>query len=75
MGEQEGSAVPDRVLTVGEVAEALRVSNMTVYRLIRSGELVALRIGSNYRIRERDLEAYLETTTVQTDRNLGEREA
>lgn len=75
MGEQEGSAVPDRVLTVDEVADVLRVSNMTVYRLIRSGELVALRIGSNYRIRERDLEAYLERTTVQTERDVEEREA
>jgi excisionase family DNA binding protein len=49
----------DRLLTVHEVAEIMRVSNMTVYRLIRAGELRAARVGRGYRIRERDVEAYL----------------
>lgn len=48
-----------RLLRVQEVAEAMRVSNMTVYRLIQSGELVAARVGRSYRIRERDVNAYL----------------
>lgn len=48
-----------RLLTVGEVAEALRVSNMTVYRLVGSGQLAALRVGRSYRIREDDLDRYL----------------
>jgi len=46
-------------LTVGEVAAALRVSNMTVYRLINSGKLPALRIGRSFRLREVDLNEYL----------------
>ena len=49
----------DHLLTVHEVAEIMRVSNMTVYRLIRAGELRAARVGRGYRIRERDVEAYL----------------
>jgi len=55
-------AVPagERLLTVREVAVTLRVSTMTVYRLIRSGELRALRVGHSYRIRESDVDAYLE---------------
>ena len=55
-------AVPagERLLTVREVAVALRVSTMTVYRLIRGGELRALRVGHSYRIRESDVDAYLE---------------
>ena len=40
------------LLTVGEVAAAMRVSNMTVYRLIKAGELAAVRVGHNYRIRD-----------------------
>lgn len=64
---QEGTPIPEHLLTVSEVADVLRVSGMTVYRLIHRGELVALRIGSNYRIRERDLETYLESTRVQTE--------
>lgn len=46
-------------VTVSEVARQLRVSNMTVYRLINAGELAATRIGRSYRIREDDLDAYL----------------
>ena len=46
-------------LTPREVAEALRVSDMTVYRLIKSGELRALRIGKSFRISEEDFDAYL----------------
>jgi excisionase family DNA binding protein len=46
-------------LTVGEVAEMLRISNMTVYRLISSGQLPAVRVGKSYRVREEDLDRYL----------------
>jgi excisionase family DNA binding protein len=49
----------DRLLTVAEVASIMRVSNMTVYRLIKSGELPALRVGKNYRIRESEVDRYL----------------
>ena len=37
----------------------MRASNMTVYRLIRSGELLATRVGRSYRIWEDDVTAYL----------------
>lgn len=47
------------VMTVAEVADALRVSTMTVYRLVNAGELPALRVGKNIRIRTRDLDAFL----------------
>lgn len=48
-----------RFLTVGEVAAALRVSNMTVYRLIGAGQLPAVRVGKSYRLREDDVDKYL----------------
>ena len=48
-----------RFLTVSEVAEMLRVSSMTVYRLINSGELAAVRIGKSFRLREEDVDKYL----------------
>jgi excisionase family DNA binding protein len=48
-----------RYLTVGEVAAQLRVSSMTVYRLINSGQLPALRIGRSFRLRPEDLDRYL----------------
>lgn len=52
------------LLTAAEVADDLRVSTMTVYRLIRSGDLPAVRVGRNYRVRRQDLDAYLEAQIV-----------
>ena len=59
--------VGDRLLTVGEVAGTMRVSNMTVYRLIKSGQLGAVRVGKNYRIRESDVDRYLADRTVRVE--------
>jgi excisionase family DNA binding protein len=55
------------LLTVAEVAEVLRVSNMTVYRLIKAGDLPALRVGKNYRIRESELEAFLSAGLIDSE--------
>ncbi|MCY3805762.1 MAG: helix-turn-helix domain-containing protein [bacterium] len=48
-----------RFMTVAEVAELMRVSTMTVYRLIKAGDLPAVRFGKSYRIDEADVDAYL----------------
>ena len=48
-----------RFLTVAEVAELMRVSTMTVYRLIKEGDLPAVRVGKSYRLREDDVDKYL----------------
>jgi excisionase family DNA binding protein len=47
--------------TVNEVAQLMRVSKMTVYRLITQGDLPAVRIGRGYRILEEDVHRYLES--------------
>ena len=61
----------DRLLTVAEVADHMRVSNMTVYRLIKSGTLPALRVGKNYRIRARDLTSYLDASVTSFEQQQG----
>lgn len=43
-----------------EVAEMLGVTYQLIYRLVRSGELPAVRLGKLYRVSSRDLDAYLE---------------
>jgi excisionase family DNA binding protein len=48
-----------RWLKVAEVARLLRVSNMTVYRLIASGDLRSARVGRSYRLSEDDVNTYL----------------
>lgn len=57
----------DRLLTVHEVAGIMRVSNMTVYRLIRAGDLRAARVGRGYRIRESEVDAYLDRAVSNSD--------
>ena len=52
-----------RWLKVAEVAQVLRVSKMTVYRLITSGELRSARVGRSYRLTEDDVNAYLKRST------------
>lgn len=44
----------------------MRVSTMTVYRLIKSGELAAVRVGKSYRIRTTDLDTFLDSRYVET---------
>lgn len=62
LGLVEGFGEP--LLTVGEVASLMRVSNMTVYRLIKGGQLAAIRVGKNYRIRRSDVDRYLNERSV-----------
>ena len=66
-----GTATPGPLLTVAEVAELLRVSNMTVYRLIKAGQIGAIRVGKNYRIPQADLDDYLEGGVVQAEQTNG----
>ena len=54
-----------RFLTVAEVAEMMRVSNMTVYRLVQSGKLPAVRFGRSYRIPESAVAAAIELPAAQ----------
>jgi excisionase family DNA binding protein len=46
-------------LTVAEVASMMRVSKMTVYRLVHSGELPAARVGKSFRVPEKAVHDYL----------------
>jgi excisionase family DNA binding protein len=48
-----GNELPDvRFLTVAEVADMMRVSKMTVYRMVHSGEMPAIRFGRSFRVPE-----------------------
>ena len=50
--------LPDvRFLTVAEVADIMRVSKMTVYRLVHSNDLTAVRVGRSFRVPEHAVHA------------------
>ncbi len=54
-----------RFLTVAEVAAAMRVSKMTVYRLVHSGELPAVQVGRSYRVPEQAVSDYLRDSFIE----------
>ncbi len=48
------------IMTVPEVARYLRVHAITVYRMIRQGELPAIRVGRGWRFKKEDIERWLQ---------------
>ena len=50
----------EKLLTPTEVQQLLRISQSTLYRLIRSGQLPSIRVGDAYRIRMSELEDYMD---------------
>ncbi len=73
-GSSRGAAAPRpdnslsavSFLTVAEVAALMRVSKMTVYRLVHSGELAAVRVGRSFRVPERAVHDYLRDAYTDT---------
>lgn len=61
-------AARPRFLTVAEVAEEMRVSRMTVYRLVHAGELPAIRVGKSFRVPDEALRQYLKASVTSADR-------
>jgi excisionase family DNA binding protein len=58
-----------RFLTVAEVADMMRVSRMTVYRLVHSGDLPAIRFGRSFRVPESAVAAAMETPVSDVSRS------
>lgn len=48
-----------KFLTIAEVAAMMRVSKMTVYRLVHGGTLPAVRVGRSFRVTEEDVNEYI----------------
>ncbi|TAM92651.1 MAG: helix-turn-helix domain-containing protein [Jatrophihabitans sp.] len=54
-----------RFLTVAEVAALMRVSKMTVYRLVHGGDLPAVRVGRSFRVPEQAVHHYLRASFIE----------
>jgi excisionase family DNA binding protein len=64
---QAQTPLPDvRFLTVAEVALIMRVSKITVYRLVHTGELEAIKVGRSFRVPEAAVNQYLRGTFLKT---------
>jgi excisionase family DNA binding protein len=54
-----------RFLTVAEVAAMMRVSKMTVYRMLHAGELPAARVGRSFRVPQSAVDDYLRRAFIE----------
>lgn len=61
-GSSNSAGSGTQFLTVAEVAALMRVSKMTVYRLVHNGELPAVRVGRSFRVHAKAVHDYLENS-------------
>ncbi len=61
-GATDQPVAKTQFLTVAEVAALMRVSKMTVYRLVHNGELPAVRVGRSFRVHAKAVHDLLETS-------------
>jgi excisionase family DNA binding protein len=61
----DGGLAELRFLTVAEVAALMRVSKMTVYRLVHGGTLPAVRVGRSFRVPEQAVHDYLASSMFE----------
>ena len=50
----------EKLLTINEITEILKVSKLTVYRYIKAGKLPAYKVGRDYRIKQQEFDKFLE---------------
>jgi excisionase family DNA binding protein len=67
-------AVPQRFLTLADVADVLNISVSQVYALVRNGELEAIKIGGRgqWRVEQSKLEDYIARMYEQTKQFVAE---
>ncbi|GAB2722669.1 helix-turn-helix domain-containing protein [Kitasatospora kifunensis] len=54
-------------LTVAEAAAVMRVSKMTVYRVIHAGHLPSVRVGRSFKVSEQAVHKYLQESYVSVE--------
>ena len=53
----------DDVLTIPDVASLLKVTEKTVYSLVRKGDLPAFKVGGQWRFRRTAIDSWIEVKT------------
>ncbi len=57
----------DEIMTLQEVAEYLKLSERTIYGYAQKGLVPGIKIGSSWRFRKDDLDAWLENQRKMTE--------
>lgn len=50
----------DEIMTITEVAEYLKISEITTYKFVQSGKIPAFKIGSHWRVKREDLAEFID---------------
>lgn len=61
----------DQILTLREVADYLKLTERTLYRLSQEGRLPGFKVGNSWRFRLRDIEAWIEAQKAAVRREGG----
>ena len=61
--------MPEDILTIREVADYLKVTERTLYRLVQDGKLPAFKVGNSWRLRREDSERWISEQTRGTGTN------
>ncbi len=61
------------ILTLKEVADYLKLTERTLYRLTQDGTLPGFKVGNSWRFRVRDIEAWIEAQKADVRRAGGRR--
>ena len=64
MKKKASGAKPGEIMTAHGAAEYLNCNYVTIYRMLRAGELPAFRLGSGWRFQRADLDPWIDARTV-----------
>jgi len=56
---QERGEMPEKLLTLAQVAEYLNVDKFTIYRFLAQKQLPAFKVGNQWRFKRKMIEAWL----------------
>jgi len=64
----------DEILTLQEVAALLKVADKTVYTMAQKGEIPAFKVRGQWRLRRKDIDAWIQAQTTWLREDGGQRE-
>ena len=59
------SAADNAIMTIGEVADYLKVTERTIYRLAGAKQIPAFKVGGSWRFSKADIEAWIKEQSTQ----------
>lgn len=61
MNQNNQNSNYDEIMTLTEVAEYLKISEVTTYKMMQSGKIPGFKIGRSWRIKREDLNNHIDT--------------